>query len=49
VTPEISISALKTSLASQLKIPSDQQRLMFKGKSLAGKQNINYSQVDWIF
>ena len=35
--PEQTILALKHALADQLSIPANQQRIMFKGKSLGGK------------
>lgn len=37
VSPEQTIISLKDLLASKLNIPANQQRLMYKGKSLAGK------------
>ena len=36
VAPDLSISSLKSLLTDKLQIPSEQQRLMFKGKSMSG-------------
>ena len=46
VAPDLSILNLKSLLATKLDIPPDQQRLMFKGKSMLG--NIGKMLENWI-